>query len=260
MEYPDDAQDHYEGAPDEGGEDETLEAQSTEDGGDDAEGAHAEGDDAEDGGDEGSDAASPPPAKGQATTGKGRAAERIRRQQAELNASREREAAAVAELQRIQQANAAFAQQQQEARNRQYLDSLDPYERQRVEMDMRLNAVQQQVQMQQAAIQEQNDRIMFQANAANNPIYTKYAARVEQHLAMLRAQGQTAPRENVLKYLVGEDMVQKAPKAIQSQRNAAAGRVKAASGTPPRSRGNASGGADTDSMSALEARLAGKTF
>ncbi len=189
-----------------------------------------------------------------------RAQERIRAQQEALRVEREEKTRLAAELEQMRQQQATLTRQQQEAQQKAYLDSLDPVERQNVLMEQRFQEMQRQQQMIQMQLQEQADRAQFQAKAATNPMVGKYADRVEAELQKLRAAGQNAPRETLLAYLIGQDMLTKTPAAAAKQRAASASRVKSAQGTPPNSRSNARAGSDGESLDELEARLAGKVF
>ena len=51
---------------------------------------------------------------------------------------------------------------------------------------------------------ETQDRTAFQAKAAVNPVYAKWAPKVEGKKAELAAKGQMVDRETILKYLIGE--------------------------------------------------------
>jgi len=65
---------------------------------------------------------------------------------------------------------------------------------------------------------EQNDRTAFQARAAVDPLYQKWAPKVEGKLAEIRAKGDNSDRETVLKYLIGE--------AALERRNSKEGRAE----------------------------------
>lgn len=189
-----------------------------------------------------------------------RAQERIRAQQAALQAEREEKARLAAELARLREQQEALLRQQKEAQNRAYLETLDPVERQHVLLQQQIQEVQRQQQLVQFQLQDQADRAQFQSQVTTNPLAAKYAERVEAELQKLRAAGQNAPRATILAYLVGQDMLTKAPAAVSKQRAASASRVKSAQGSPPNSRGNVRGGSDNESLDELEARLAGITF
>lgn len=184
-----------------------------------------------------------------------RAQDRIRRQQEELQ--RERQARESAERERallLQQ----LEQQRQVAdqvRQQQYIETLDPSERQAYLLQQRMEQMQREMQQQQFSQQDMMDKITFQQRALQNPMVAKYADRVEDTLSQMRAKGQTAPRESILKFLVGEEVLAKAPASIAKAAKAA---TRPAS-RPLRARGNASpGGADEDAD--LEDRVSRMTF
>jgi len=184
-----------------------------------------------------------------------RAQDRIRRQQEELQRERQAREAAERErqllMQQLEQQRVALEQ----ARQQQYLETLDPAERQAYLLQQRMEQMQREMQQQQFAQQDMMDKIAFQQRALQNPMIGKYAERVEQTLMQMRAKGQTAPRESILKFLVGEDVLAKAPASIAKA-------TKAASKSTPkplRSRGNAAPGAP-DEDADLEERLSRMTF
>jgi hypothetical protein len=186
-----------------------------------------------------------------------RAQDRIRRQQTELNESRVRERA----LQERLDAISRTQQQQQEAQNRAYLESLEPAERNQAILQQQMVAMQQQMQRQQWEMQEQGDRANFMAQSAGNPTMAKYAARVEERLSQMRAGGQNAPRESIFYFLLGQDVARRGPAAAAKQRTASASRLKTAQGTPTRMRSDASESAsDDESLESLEKRLGNMTF
>lgn len=66
-----------------------------------------------------------------------------------------------------------------------------------------------QMQSQQALFQAQDmaDKTTFQVKAASNPLYKKYADKVEAELAKARSTGGNPPRDFVLQVLVGRDIL-----------------------------------------------------
>ena len=256
LEFPDENE-QTQGNGDGGSEDEAFEGQTDE--GTDGTDAHQ---DDETGDEAGSESLGGADTEGETQPVKGsRAQERIRAQQEALRAEREEKARLAVELERVRQQQQAYSQQQLEAQQRAYLESLDPMERQQVLMEQRFQEMQRQQQILQAQLQEQTDRAQFQAKAATNPMVGKYLDRVEAELQKLRAVGQNAPRETLLAYLIGQDMLSKTPTAAAKQRAASASRVKSAQGSPPNSRGNARvGRSDGDSIEELEARLFGRSL
>lgn len=206
------------------------------------------------------EASDPEPGNTPAEPQRGRANTRIRAQQAELQATRAREQDLRSQLDAVERERQAAQTAAQAAQHQQYLAGLDPDERAGAVLEQRFQTMQQQLQRQQWEIQEQNDRSTFRAQQDTNPLVAKYADRVEQQLLAMRKAGNTAPRESVFYYLVGQDMAKKTPAAVAKARATAAAKSRAAQGTPPRSRADAGNGgraSDGDSLEALEDRLRG---
>jgi len=59
-----------------------------------------------------------------------------------------------------------------------------------------------------AEAQDTSDRTAFRQICATNPVAKKYEARVEEELAKARARGQNASREAILRYMLGNDMLE----------------------------------------------------
>jgi hypothetical protein len=120
------------------------------------------------------------------------------------------------------------------------------------ESEQRFSSQMSQMQMQMA---EQNDRTQYQTQARVDPLYAKWGPRVEGKLAEMRANGQNAPRDVVLRYLIGEAALERrGSKAGKAEVAQAQNRVRAARTRP----GNA--GSDTQSTrrsseASLERRL-----
>jgi hypothetical protein len=66
--------------------------------------------------------------------------------------------------------------------------------------------------MRQHELKDAQDRANFQAQASVNPLYKRHAAEVERSLAQLAAAGKWMPRDAVLKYCVGEEMLKNSQK------------------------------------------------
>jgi ATP-dependent Lon protease len=187
--------------------------------------------------------------------GQSRAQERIRRQQEELQRERQRAEAAERERQQLMQQLEAQRQAQQQIQQQQYLETLDPSERQAFLLQQQIEQMRREMQQQQFAQGDMTDKLAFQQRALENPMVAKYVNRVEETLANMRSKGQTAPRESILKFLIGEEVLNKAPAAVAK---AARTSVKSVS-KPLRARGNAApSGRDEDAD--LEERLSKMTF
>lgn len=189
-------------------------------------------------------------------TNKSRAQERIRRQQEELQRERARADAAERERQQLLQHIQAQSSQAEQLRQQQFLESLDPSERQAYMLQQQMEQMRREVQQQQFAQADMTDKIGFQQRALQNPMIAKYVDRVEETLATMRAKGQTAPRESILKFLIGEEVLNKAPAVVAKATRAASKPVS----KPLRSRGNAAANGGRDEDADLEERLSKLTF
>lgn len=192
-----------------------------------------------------------------------KAQERIRRQQAELVRQRTETANLKRQFDELQRTTSQAQAAENQRRQAEALAGMDPDERARAIAEQRFQALQQQINRQQWELQENSDRTSWQSRVTTDPVAKRYAERVDARLAEMRANGQTAPRASVYYYLLGEDIAKKGPKAIASQRAAASGRSRAASGSPQRSRPDASrqgGRLDPDSIEAIEGRLKNAVF
>lgn len=187
---------------------------------------------------------------------KSRAQERIRRQQEELQRERARADAAERERQQLLQHIQAQSSQAEQLRQQQFLESLDPSERQAYMLQQQMEQMRREVQQQQFAQADMTDKIGFQQRALQNPMIAKYVDRVEETLATMRAKGQTAPRESILKFLIGEEVLNKAPAVVAKATRAASKPVS----KPLRSRGNAAASGGRDEDADLEERLSKLTF
>lgn len=187
---------------------------------------------------------------------KSRAQERIRRQQEELQRERARADAAERERQQLLQQIQAQSTQAEQLRQQQFLESLDPSERQAYMLQQQMEQMRREVQQQQFAQADMTDKIGFQQRALQNPMIAKYVDRVEETLATMRAKGQTAPRESILKFLIGDEVLNKAPAVVAKATRAASKPVS----KPLRSRGNAAASGGRDEDADLEERLSKLTF
>lgn len=184
-----------------------------------------------------------------------RAQERIRRQQEELHRSREEKVRLETQLAELQRQQSQQNVQADQARQQQFMESLDPSERQAYMVQQQLEQMRREAQQAQFAQADATDKIGFQQRALQNQMVAKYVDRVEETLATMRSKGQTAPRESILKFLIGEEVLNKAPVAVKKATASAARAVS----KPLRARGNAAPGGNSED-SDLEARLAKLTF
>lgn len=125
------------------------------------------------------------------------------------------------------------AQQAAEAQFFEQLEMMPPREAYRALLQYGQRIVGQQLQMQQVNTQENFDKQSYEARAQSSRVHQQYATRVEALVATERARGNMVPRETALKFLLGEDAINRANRVAPAQRRAGAARV-AAQTVPPR--------------------------
>lgn len=111
------------------------------------------------------------------------------------------------------------------AQREQRLALLDPIDRMRVEMQEAQHTSTRQMQAMAFTMQDSSDKATFDAKSLVDPLYAKWAPKVESFLTDLRAKGQNVAREQALKYLIGEAALANRKAASGKQRQEAAGRM-----------------------------------
>lgn len=105
--------------------------------------------------------------------------------------------------------------------------SLTPEERIQEDLRDTERRVTQQFQTLQGATWDQNDRTFYETKASIDPLFKKWQPRVEQELQTLRKNGQGAPREAILYYLLGKAMAEgRSSKGNRQRKTDAERRVK----------------------------------
>lgn len=125
----------------------------------------------------------------------------------------------------IERISAGQTQQQQQLTQQQEQERLalmDPGERAEYIARQTAGQMQQQLATIQFNAWDAGDKAAFETLAARNPAVAKVKERVEQTLTDLRKAGTNAPRETVLKYVLGEMALNRAPKARAAGARAAA--------------------------------------
>lgn len=95
---------------------------------------------------------------------------------------------------------------------------MTPDERIAYQFDQMRNEFRNERLASEARIADQNDRTAYSAKAATNAIYRKYEGEVERLHQDLRSKGQNVAREAILKFRLGEKMLEKASIAAPKQR------------------------------------------
>lgn len=143
-----------------------------------------------------------------------------------------------------------------------HLATLEPWERTEFLRQQDANRVNQTLAQMQFQQQEQMDRIAYESLKTRAPIAAKLERDVETRLAEMRRNGTTAPRETVLRWVIGDRALANAGRAAgKAQRTATANRERQA-GRPGGARGDAVGSDDrrANSAAAREKRLANQVL
>lgn len=173
----------------------------------------------------------------------GRASRAIQELKKERNEERERAARYEAQLQRLMETQAQQVAAQNGQTEQQRVAEMDPTDRVAYLANKQAEYMQNQISRLEFQVKDGQDQARFQAQAAIDPLYAKYSDKVEKALAEMRSKGTTAEREKILKYFVGEEVVEKRTSAgIAKIKEAAAQRVAAATGKPIGARGEINGG------------------
>jgi hypothetical protein len=167
------------------------------------------------------------------------------RQQVLANRAKAAEAEAAAlkeelqlERQRLQLEKKAV----EDAKEAERLAAMDPTERELHISRKENQSTKQALAFINFKIEDSSDKSHYSAKAIVNPLYAKYADRVEAKLAEMRKGGQNSTREVVLDFLIGRDARLKAEQGDPgAKRRKAASRVDAARSKPARARSDAGG-------------------
>lgn len=120
--------------------------------------------------------------------------------------------------------------------------AMDPTERELYSSRKEINNNKQALAYINFKIEDSSDKSQYSAKSIVNPLYAKYADRVEAKLAEMRKGGQNTTREVVLDFLIGRDARLKAEQGDPgAKRRKAASRVDAARSKPARGRSDAGG-------------------
>lgn len=197
----------------------------------------------------------PEPRQTRRTGPRGRAnGEEIR----ELRSQLEQTNRQLTELQRRPAAAPFDPQAAQAAENKFWadLDLMAPAEAMKAVYARARGEFQQQFVSQSISTQETLDKQSYDASARISRVHQQYRQRVEDLVATERARGNTVPRDVALKFLLGEDAINRANRVVPGQRRAAGARVAAQTTRPVRGGGDvARGGRRRDEGADDEALL-----
>lgn len=228
---------------------------------DEADEADEPADDADESGEEGegdepaddADEASEPPVK------PSRAASRIQNLSNSVREERSRREAMereIADLKAQQNVRSNVSHEEAARIREEKLSIMEPHEKRVFLQDEEIQRLKSAQLATQFHVMDTGDKAAYEAKATLNPVYAKHQPAVEKALASLRANGNNAAREELLKWVIGHEALSAKPtKANAAAKQAAAMRVSAAKSKPTSARGDA--GFYTGKGSTVEDRLRG---
>lgn len=200
------------------------------------------------------DAADEPPAK-KPSRGENRfhtLANRVK----EEAAHRERLERELQEVKANQQARTNVSYEEQARIREEKLAIMEPHERTAYLQNERIDQLTRNQQLAELRHHDAIDKAAYEGKASQNPIYAKHKEAVEKTLESLRNKGTNTSREELLKWIIGDEALKAKPsKAAVVKKEAAAVRVSAAKGKSTSA--NSDSGAYTGKGKSAEERLAG---
>lgn len=133
--------------------------------------------------------------------------ERDKAREAELQKIREEAAAERARREMLERLTQQKPQEPDPREEAARLAEMSPDERAAYSLEKSHRSLEQKIARIQFETADKADKMAFEAKAATNPVYAKYATQVEDRVMQLYRTGQVLPREVVLTYLVGESVM-----------------------------------------------------
>lgn len=148
----------------------------------------------------------------------------------------------LADMQRQQVQQAQQNQGLTQAQIQERLQQMEPWERTEYFRQVDAHNTQQALQRMQFDQTESADKLAYDALASRVPAAAKLKEQVEARLVQMRGQGTTAPRETILKFLIGERAIENIGRSTgRAQRIATANRDRQTA-RPANARPDASAG------------------
>ena len=151
-----------------------------------------------------------------------RAQTRVETALREAREARERAERLERQLNELSTGNRSAEEARQEAER---VAAMDPYERSQYEANRRFQNVEQTLAQIRFESADANDKAEFAAKAARTPALAAITDEVEKALRELRAKGQTAPRETIATFLIGQRALTRASGARTRAAKAGAERI-----------------------------------
>jgi hypothetical protein len=147
-----------------------------------------------------------------------------------------------------------------ERREQERLAAMDPWDRAQYLARQSEQRTTSELGSLRAQIADSTDRSEFAAACAGNPSLAKVKDQVEAELTKLRATGQTVPRQTLATYLIGQSVLEKAPKARERAAKRARGNLDRERARPAGGASDTPRGRDGDDRTARDKRLENYTF
>jgi hypothetical protein len=162
-----------------------------------------------------------------------------RRVEAALREAREAKADAQRLREEIAEARRAPAQPQETpAQRAERLSMMDPDQRIEYLLAERDQRTEARLAQAEFRAEDRADKAAFDSFCAADSRFGKFKDDVEDRLAQMRRNGTTAPRETILRYIIGDRALAKAPAATTRANNRAAGNRGAQAARPANARGD----------------------
>lgn len=147
-----------------------------------------------------------------------------------------------------------------ERREQERLAAMDPWDRAQYQARQSEERINGRIEALRRESAEATDRSEFASACAANPAIAKVKDKVEAELTKLRATGQTVPRATLAAYLIGQSVLEKAPKARERAAKRARGNLDRERARPAGGASDAPRGRDGDDRTARDKRLENYTF
>lgn len=185
----------------------------------------------------------------------GRANEAIRELRAraqEERAHRERIEREFMEFRAAQQARQQQPSPEQEAER---LALMSPEERADYKLNKALNEIQRQNAMSQFQTADRSDKALYDAKATTDKVYAKYAEKVEtERQRQMRENNMVIPREELLKWIVGQDVLQNRGKKVAAAARRGQDNIRRQTASVVNGRGNTPANRQSSNANTQQAR------
>ncbi len=178
----------------------------------------------------------------------GRAQARIQKLAAEKDAERaEKEkaindrAVAIAQLELLREQQRAVQSQSERKAEEERLALLAPEERAMLQANQQIRNLEYRLNQMEIRRQDDQDRANFHAKAAHDEVYKKYADEIETAYQDGLAKGVSAPREELLAWKLGKELLKNRQTAAPKKKEAAGKRIEQVTSKPIGARGGVSG-------------------